>query len=430
MSVIRTSIGSVSADNDEFKQHAQWTMNACQQLGDVSQSPDYVDRRYLTKEHKAANILVAQWMRDANMQTWQDGVGNLWGRLQSVKTNAKTLLFGSHLDTVVNGGKYDGMLGVVAPIALVNMLNSAQIQLPFNIDIVGFCDEEGTRFGSTLLGSRALTGQWQPEWADLTDLNGITLRQAMQEFGLDFDQVDKCKVPKETLLAYVETHIEQGPVLEANNLAVGTVTAIAGAKRLSVNLKGMAGHAGTVPMQSRQDALAGASEMILAVEKQATLAGVVSTVGKITNRPNAVNVISGDTEFSLDIRSDDDSKRDACLQEIISCLETIAGQRVLTLSLALTHQAPAVLCSTTLIEQLDKATSAIGISPLRLLSGAGHDAMAMADICPVGMLFVRCEKGISHHPKEAISTDDIETTLRVLYQFVLDFNLAAFDQTT
>lgn len=412
----------MSVSSEPFGEQAKWVMNACQILGNVSQSPDFVDRRYLTVEHKAANKLVALWMQQAQMHTWEDGVGNLWGRLKSKQRKAKTLLFGSHLDTVINGGKYDGMLGVIAPIALVKMLSDAQTDLPFNIDIVGFCDEEGTRFGSTLLGSRALTGKWQPEWEHLVDTNGITLRQAMHEFGLDFDKVSECQIPASSLLAYIETHIEQGPVLENNNLPVGIVTAIAGAKRFSIEVKGMAGHAGTVPMDNRQDALAGACEMILAAEKHAKAANIVATVGKITNRPNAVNVISGLIELSLDIRSDNNEKRDACLENILTSFDKIASERSLTLSVGLTHQAPAVQCAQGLIEQLEKATLAANITPFRLLSGAGHDAMAMADICPVGMLFVRCDKGISHHPAESISTDDIASTLSVLHKFVSGFS--------
>ncbi len=406
-------------------EQAQWVMQACDALGDISQSPDYVDRRYLSKEHKAANTLVSTWMQERGIQSWEDAVGNVWGRLPSNNPDAKSLLFGSHLDTVVNGGKYDGMLGVLAPLALVGLLVKDNIELPFHIDIVGFCDEEGTRFGSTLLGSRALTGRWQSEWADLQDADGISLRQAMQDFGLNFDAVDEAQLAPSALLSYVETHIEQGPVLEANDLSVGVVNAIAGAKRLSISLRGMAGHAGTVPMANRQDALVGASEMILAVEQIAIINKVVATVGKISNSPNAVNVISGNCEFSLDVRSDNDQLRDQALTEITTTFEAIAERRSLTLDIAVTHQAPAVLCSQNLINQLGEACLSAQVAPhntpFQLLSGAGHDAMAMADICEVGMLFVRCEKGISHNPREAIMVRDVKDTLAVLKEFVVNF---------
>ncbi|GBL05232.1 allantoate amidohydrolase [Glaciecola sp. KUL10] len=406
-------------------ERAQWVMQACEDLGAISQSPVYVDRRYLTKEHKAANSLVMTWMKERSMRTWEDAVGNVCGRLQSKNPNAKSLLFGSHLDTVVNGGKYDGMLGVIAPLALVDLLLEDSTEFPFHIDIVGFCDEEGTRFGSTLLGSRALTGKWQREWANLQDADGKSLRQAMQDFGLNFDAVDDAKLDSNSLLSYVEVHIEQGPVLEEKNLPVGVVSAITGAKRFNISLKGMAGHAGTVPMANRQDALLGASEMVLAVEQCAIDYEVVATVGKINNSPNAVNVISGMCEFSLDVRSDNDQRRDAAITEMTAVFENIAKHRALSLEITETHQAPAILCSQSLIRQLGIACVSAQVAPndepFQLLSGAGHDAMAMAEICEVGMLFVRCDKGISHHPKESILVSDVQDTLAVLQAFVMHF---------
>ena len=405
---------------DEF---AQQIMLRCQELGNISQSPGIVDRRYLSSQHKLANAAVAGWMQQANMRTWQDGAGNIWGRYESPNPNAQSLLIGSHLDTVINGGKYDGMLGVVCPIAIIDMFYQEQRTFPFHIDIVGFGDEEGTRFGSTLLGSRALTGKWDNSWADLLDTNGVSLRQAMLDFGLNFDEIHLSKVPASSLLAYIELHIEQGPVLEQQDLPVGIVTAIAGAKRLTINVCGMAGHSGTVPMNIRKDALTGASEMILAVEQIATEMGVVATVGKIENKPNAVNVISGNADFSLDIRSDDDDLRDLTLDKILTRFSDIANTRNLKVSSAITHSAPAVICNSKLIDTLTKATQLANIRPLKLLSGAGHDAMAMADICPVGMLFTRCEKGISHHPGESITAPDVAASLQVLLHFINDFRL-------
>ena len=391
-----------------------------EELGQISQSQDYLDRRYLTPEHKQANQLVAGWMEQADMHTWQDSVANLWGRFASEDENAPVLLMGSHLDTVPNGGKYDGMLGVLAPVALIQALHKANIKLPFHIDVVGFCDEEGTRFGSTLLGSRGLTGQWQKEWADLKDQDGISLRQAMVDFGLDFDLVHNAKLDNPTsLLGYLETHIEQGPVLEANYLPVGVVTAIAGAKRFKFTVTGSAGHAGTVPMNLRRDALAASAEMHLSIEKIAAEKGVVATVGVVENRPNSVNVISGKTAFSLDIRSKDDQLRDEALDAIILEINAIAARRNVTVSSEQTHSAQAVECDVQLQQKLIHAIELSGIKPFSLFSGAGHDAMAMADICPVSMLFVRCDKGISHHPAEAIEQRDVEHALNVLFNFVM-----------
>jgi allantoate deiminase len=405
-----------------INEFAQQIMARCDELGSISQSPGMVDRRYLSLEHKQANAGVAAWMQQADMRTWQDGAGNIWGRYESANPNARSLVIGSHLDTVVNGGKYDGMLGVVTPIALIEMFKQKQQTFPFHIDIVGFGDEEGTRFGSTLLGSRALTGKWDKSWADLQDVDGVSLRQAMLDFGLNFDDIQLSKIPASSLIAYIELHIEQGPVLEQQDLPVGIVSAIAGAKRLAINVRGMAGHSGTVPMNMRKDALIGASEMILAVEDIATKMGVVATVGKIENRPNAVNVISGNANFSVDIRSDDDDLRELALDKIMARFSDVANTRGLALSTEITHSAPAVICNSALIKALIKATEAANILPLTLLSGAGHDAMAMADICPVGMLFTRCDRGISHHPAEAINSPDVAASLQVLLHFIEDFS--------
>ena len=405
----------------DFTSLAQEVMDRCDQLGSVSQHPNHVDRRYLTKEHEAANTLVASWMEEAGMRTWQDGGGNLWGRYESADVNAKTLLIGSHLDTVPNGGKYDGMLGVVAPIAMIKHFKQTKTQFPFHIDIVGFGDEEGTRFGSTLLGSRALVGNWPKEWADLEDADGITLRQALTQFGLAFELVNDSKIDPNTLHGYVELHIEQGPVLEQHNLAVGVVSAIAGARRFNFHVTGFAGHAGTVPMGLRQDALAATSEMVLAVEQIATSQGIVATVGKIENRPNGVNVISGNTQFSLDIRSDSDALRDNTLERILQAFSDIAAKRGVSVSHEQTHSAPAVVCSQQLQAQLTQAVEAEQGESLTLLSGAGHDAMAIADLCPVAMLFTRCDRGISHHPAESITVGDVEMSIRTLHAFVRDF---------
>lgn len=402
---------------------AHWVMERCDDLGRISQSPNYVDRRYLSNEHKQANQTVSKWMKQAQMRTWQDGSGNVWGRYESTNPKAKSLLLGSHLDTVVNGGKYDGMLGVLVPIALIMLLSQQHKTFPFHIDIVGFCDEEGTRFGSTLLGSRALSGKWEESWADLCDEDGISLRQAMLNFGLNFDDIHLSTIPSSAFHAFIELHIEQGPVLEQQDLPVGIVSGIAGAKRLILDVIGMAGHAGTVPMNTRQDSLVGVSEMIVSVEKSAVQAGIVASVGRIENKPNAVNVISGNTSFSLDIRSDNDNLRDVTLDKILTNFKSIASNRNLKIRWEMTHSAPAVLCDPQLTNALNEATQRANIRPFHLLSGAGHDAMAMAEICPIGMLFTRCYKGISHHPAEAIQSTDVAASVKVLLNFIEGFKV-------
>jgi allantoate deiminase len=403
----------------EFTELATQVMARCETLGDLSQDPQCLDRRYLTDEHKLANQLASGWMIEAGMTTWQDAVGNIWGRYASSVPNAPRLIIGSHLDTVPNGGKYDGMLGVVAAISLVAMFDGTQSRFPFHIDIVGFCDEEGTRFGTTLLGSRALTGQWQDSWRYLKDVDGISLEQAMANFGLNFDAIASAAISRTDILGYLELHIEQGPVLEQENLPVGVVSAIAGAKRFNLSVEGMAGHAGTVPMSMRVDALSAAAEMILSVEHISQhRPGVVATVGKIVNGPNGVNVISGRTTFSLDIRSEDDNLRDVVLAEILQSFEHIAHKRKVGLAVEQTHSAPAVHCDNNLKQALVDGVQASGISPRVLASGAGHDAMAMAEICPVAMLFTRCKGGISHHPLESITLDDVAASLSVLHKTI------------
>ncbi|QJR79536.1 allantoate amidohydrolase [Alteromonas pelagimontana] len=406
----------------DFTAAASQIMGRLEKLGRISQSEQYLDRRYLTDEHMRTNQLVAKWMAEASMHTWQDAAGNLWGRYPSSTSNAPRFIIGSHLDTVPNGGKYDGMLGVIAPITLVSLLAQVQHTFPFHLDIVGFGDEEGTRFGTTLLGSRALSGKWLASWGELKDQDGVTLAQAMKNFGLDFDLVSDAALSATELLGYVELHIEQGPVLEGEGLAVGVVSAIAGARRLEIAVTGSAGHAGTVPMSMRQDALCATSEMILAIEKMAREQNLVATVGKIVNRPNGVNVISGSTTFSLDIRSEDDRHRDTVLEQIMLKLEQIAAQRGVALSSTQTHNAPAVRCDALLQERLEKAIKACGYRPYTLASGAGHDAMAMADICPVAMLFTRCDRGISHHPAEAIMQEDVATSLAVMHHMLCNLS--------
>tara|TARA_A200000159_G_scaffold162320_1_gene185985 strand:+ start:12077 stop:13312 length:1236 start_codon:yes stop_codon:yes gene_type:complete len=403
----------------EFAELATQVMARCEILGTLSQNPNCLDRRYLSEQHRLANQLASGWMIEAGMTTWQDAVGNIWGRYTSTVPNAPRLILGSHLDTVPNGGKYDGMLGVVAAISMVAMFDGLQRKFPFNIDIVGFCDEEGTRFGTTLLGSRALTGNWQESWRHLKDENGMSLAEAMEQFGLHFDEVSSASISPTDILGYLELHIEQGPVLEQENLPVGVVSAIAGAKRFTITIEGMAGHAGTVPMSMRYDALAASAEMILEVERTShQRPGVVATVGKIDNMPNGVNVISGKTRFSLDVRSEDDALRDAALAEIMQQFGEIGAKRNVKLNVEQTHAAPAVQCDEDLKQALVRGVELSDIKPRILASGAGHDAMAMADICPVAMLFTRCKGGISHHPGESIKESDVEASLSVLFKSI------------
>lgn len=401
-----------------FSNYAEQVYARCDALALHSQSYEGMDRRYLTSEHKMANLQVKEWMEQANMLTWTDEAGNQWGRYKSNLPDAPTLIMGSHIDTVPNGGIYDGILGVLLPITLVESLAVDKVSLPFNLDIVAFGDEEGTRYGTTLLGSRAVTGNWQQHWNTLSDSEGVTIKEALEKFGGNLEEISNASRKGEKLLGFVETHIEQGPVLEAEDLPVGVVSGIAGANRYKLKLTGLAGHAGTVPMNMRNDALVAASEMIVAIEDVALETGVVATVGSITNKNNAVNVIPGDVEFTIDIRSEQDVRRDTAVEILRQVLNKIAIRRNVEMEWKMTHSAPAVKCDEQLQYMLCEAVSRAEYRRVTLTSGAGHDAMEMANICSTAILFVRCARGISHHPAESVDTGDIEVALRVLSHFV------------
>lgn len=404
-----------------FTQYASEVYHRCDELAKFTQSNGQVNRQYLTPEHAEVNARVAQWMQQSGMKSWTDEAGNVWGRYESTNQDAKSFIMGSHLDTVPNAGKYDGILGVITPISLIEYFHQQGITFPFHIDIVGFCDEEGSRFGTTLLGSRAITGTWQDKWATLTDINGVNLASAMREFGLDINQIHKAQRHRKDYLGFLELHIEQGPVLEANSHPLGFVTAISGAKRFMITVEGEPGHAGTVPMAMRKDALVGACEMIGNINQIAHKYDIVATVGEIHNSPNAVNVIPGRCQFTLDIRSQNDDIRDEALAEIKSTLKKLAKKNHTVIAFKKTHHADAVSCHPTLTEKVKQALSSSGLRPFGLASGAGHDAMEMAKLCPMSMLFMRCHKGISHHPDEAIDAGDITKSLEVLYGFFTAF---------
>jgi allantoate deiminase len=328
------------------------------------------------------------------------------------------LLLGSHIDTVRDAGKYDGNFGVLAAIAAVSNIGP----LPYNIEIIAFGDEEGVRFPATLAGSRAIAGSFNPATLALQDADGISLGEALQSFGCDPAEIAAIARPKSRIAAYVELHIEQGPVLEAENLALGIVTAINGAARFMVTVTGSAGHAGTVPMALRADALAASAEMVLAVETRARQTpDLVATVGSLTVQPGAPNSVPGEVRFSIDVRAPQDAPRHAAIADIEAHLRAIADRRSVTLQSAKTHDAPATPCAPWLQAQLADAVNATGMRPFHLPSGAGHDAMAVAALCPVGMLFVRCKNGISHTPAESITTADAGIAVAALTSFLRHF---------
>jgi allantoate deiminase len=358
---------------------------------------------------------VAAWMRAAGMATRIDAVGNVIGRYEGRRPGAPAVLVGSHIDTVTDAGKYDGNLGVLAGIAAVEALQRAGERLPFALEVIAFGDEEGVRFPTALTGSRALAGTLDSDLLYLRDRGGVAVHEALREAGLDARDYASCAHRREDVIAYLELHIEQGPVLEAESLPLGIVTAINGATRARVQVTGEAGHAGTVPMALRRDALAAAAEMILAVERegQAT-ADLVATVGQIEARPGSVNVVPGAVRFTLDVRAPVDATREAALAVLEASFASIAERRGVTLALERFHDTAAVTCDPTLIEALCAAVARAGITPRLLPSGAGHDAIALAALCPVAMLFVRCKGGISHNPAEQITAQDADLAVHVL----------------
>jgi allantoate deiminase len=391
-------------------------------LATCSDEPGRLTRRYLSPAHKAAAQQIQAWMEAAGMSAGIDAVGNVVGRYAGAGADGGTLMMGSHIDTVRDAGWYDGNLGVVGAIACVADLAERQRRLPFALEVVAFGDEEGNRFATTLTGARAVAGRFDPEALALKDSDGVTLREALQAFGGDPSGAVGLGRDPARVLAYVELHIEQGPVLEAEGLPVGTVTAINGQGRFAVTVSGMAGHAGTVPMGLRRDALAGAAEMIGALETIGRgTPGLVATVGRIEALPGATNVVPGEARFTMDVRAPDDIVRRQAIVDIRTQLYAIARRRDLRVAIDQTSDARATTCDPRLMDQLDAAVVRQGIKPFRLPSGAGHDGMAFGGLWPIAMLFMRCERGISHHPAESVTAEDTEIALRVFMDFIENF---------
>ncbi|EPL8002311.1 allantoate amidohydrolase [Klebsiella aerogenes] len=396
-------------------------MARAERLAAISETPEGLTRVYLSPQHLEANQQVGHWMRQAGMLVWQDSVGNICGRYEGREEGAPAILLGSHLDTVRNAGRYDGMLGVLAAIEVVQSLHNQERRLAQAIEIVGFCDEEGTRFGITLLGSKGLTGSWPHAWLDQHDADGISLAQAMVNAGLEPSRVHSASRPAEDFSAYLELHIEQGPRLEQAGSALGVVEAINGARRLNCCFTGEAGHAGTVPMDQRRDALAAAAEWMLCIESTTRQQGgnLVATVGTLRCSPAAVNVIPGEVALTLDIRGPQDQPLDALLDSLLASAAEIAGRRGLQFASEEFYRIAATTCDPRLQGVIAEAVCEVQGAALTLPSGAGHDAIAVAERWPVGMLFVRCKGGISHHPAESVSEADVELAIDAFSRAVI-----------
>ncbi len=392
-------------------------------IGAWSEADDGLTCSYMTDTHIRTAGQLKQWMIDAGMSAHIDAVGNVVGRYMSDAPGAKTLMTGSHYDTVRDGGKYDGRLGILLPIAIVRHLNETGEKLPFHFDIVGFAEEEGVRFKSTFLGSNAMTGNFDMALLDQVDAQGISMREALKAAGHDVNDIAGIARNPADLLGFVEVHIEQGPVLLERGLALGVVTAIAGSSRYLVSLTGLASHAGTTPMTMRKDAAAAAAEIVLLVEQRCSKAeSLVGTVGQLQVPNGSVNVIPGACQLSLDIRAAQDEVRLAAVQDVLDGIAAICARRQVEVDIKQLVSAQAAPCAPWLMDQFGAAVQKAGLPRFDLLSGAGHDAMAMAAITDVAMLFTRCGNGgISHNRLETMTADDADIAAQVLLDFLRHF---------
>lgn len=437
----------LDASAEEIAQAARRVMARCDDLAKVSADSDRIARVYLSPEHARVNRLASRWMREVGMRTWQDAAGNQVGRLDVLDSPARggaaagfepprrhnetpALVLGSHLDTVLDAGRYDGIAGVLIALEVVRLLavpgpdGTPRSPFPFAIEVIAFSDEEGTRFGKALLGSSAVAGTWADDWWSLTDADGITLRQAFLEFGLDPGRVDEAARSPRDVVGYLEAHIEQGPELDRRGESLAVVSSIASARRFQLVVSGEARHAGGTPYDMRHDALLGASEAALAVEQICRAEHhIIGTVGQFEAFPGSVNVIPGETRFSLDLRGEFDDHRDQVWQQITGELDVITARRGLRWRALEVHNAPAVMCAPlfrdVIAEGIRSTLSPGAEEPATLFSRAGHDGMSIGAITDVGMLFLRNPDGISHHPDESVSTADVALGIRALAESVL-----------
>lgn len=401
---------------------ARRVLARCDAVAGFTEEPGRITRTFLCAPARQVQDCVAEWMRTAGMRTRVDAVGNLIGRYPAARADAPVFLIGSHLDTVPNAGRYDGVLGVMLGIAAVEALGGKP--LPFALDVLAFSEEEGVRFRTPYLGSLAAAGRFDPELLERTDSAGVTLAQAIRAFGLEPERIRAAAYQPGQVLGYFEVHIEQGPVLEDLNLPLGVVEAIAGQSRLWARFEGKAGHAGTLPMELRQDALAAAAEFVLAIERMARIKkGLRATVGQLAVTPGAVNVVPGAARLSLDLRHARDDVRAPALANLLRQAEAIARHRRVGFQVEQVEHQAAVPADPRLTERLAEAVRAAGHPEHQMVSGAGHDAAVMATLGPMAMLFVRSPGGISHHPAEAVLLEDVRAALEVTVRFLE--NLAA-----
>jgi hydantoinase/carbamoylase family amidase len=389
-------------------------------LATWSDTPDGLSCAYLTTAHRRVAAELVTWMSAAGLTADIDAVGNVVARRPAARADAKTVIVASHYDTVPNAGKYDGRLGILLAMVVAEQLHKSRHALPYHLEIIAFAEEEGVRFAAPYIGSSAVAGRFDQHLLDRRDADGFALRDVMRDAGLDPDAIPAIE-RRGPLRAYLEVHIEQGPVLLQHDLPLGVVTSIAGNVRYLVTLTGTAGHAGTVPMTMRHDAAAAAAEIVLSVERRcAATPTLVGTVGKLNVPGGAINVIPQRCELSVDVRAGDDATRDAGITDILADIEAIAGRRGVSAEIKETLRMPAVPCSRDIGDRFAVAIERAGQTALRLPSGAGHDAVMFNGLTDIGMLFVRCGNGgISHSPLETVTADDVDIAARVLLDVLL-----------
>jgi allantoate deiminase len=390
---------------------AEAVMRRCDELAACSEEPGAITRPFASEAMRRAHELVRAWMDEAGMAVTRDNIGNLRATYEG--SGAGTLLLGSHLDSVRDAGRYDGPLGVMVAIAAVQRLHGEGRRLPFALEVLAFADEEGLRFGSTYLGSRAVAGRLGQEELRRTDDAGATIAGAISAFGGDPSKIGEDRWSAEPPLGYLEVHIEQGPVLEGLDLPVGVVSAIAGQSRFDITFTGEAGHAGTVPMDRRRDALVAASLLVPEIDRLEP--GLVATVGKLSVRPGAANVIPGEVVLSLDVRSPRDEQRVEACARLLGLAEQIGRRRNVFVSVTAISERAAVACSPRLTGLLREA---IGENAVEVASGAGHDGVYMSELTDIAMLFVRCKGGISHNPAESVTEADVAVAIDVVGRFL------------
>jgi allantoate deiminase len=394
---------------NDLREQAEKVITRCRSLAQFTEEPGQIKRTFLSPAMRDCMQALQGWMEAAGVKVMTDAAGNLRGRYPGAASANACMMIGSHLDTVPNGGAFDGMLGVILGLALIESLHGEH--LPFGIELVGFSEEEGVRYHLPFIGSRALVGRLDSELLATRDGDGIPLVQALTSFGLDPLKIKSCLVGDE-VTAFLEFHIEQGIVLESEGMSLGVVHAIAGQSRAEITFTGRASHAGTTPMRLRRDAVAGAAEWVGEVERLALeTPGLVATVGDLRTHPGAGNVVAGQLRASLDVRHANDTVRHSAADNLLGRAASIAKRRDLTVASNMLMDQPAVVMDAGMCALAMDAIRGIGITPLSMVSGAGHDAMILAERVPSTMIFLRSPGGVSHHPEESVRPQDVENAL-------------------